>query len=148
MFTPRSQRLTLRLGALVSLTLLGCAPPSASARARQPKSLHEIGQTEIEAEHNKGGSTYDLVRRLRPSMLVAHGTQAGPQSRSPIWEANSGIKVYLDGLRYGTVESLATIPANNVVEVRWLSAMDATTRFGTGNAAGAIAVTSRSGRER
>ena len=101
MFTPRSQRLTLRLGALVSLTLLGCAPPSASARARQPKNLYEIGQTEIEAEHNKGGSTYDLVRRLRPSMLVAHGTQPGPQARSPVWEANSGIKVYLDGFRYG-----------------------------------------------
>ena len=65
-----------------------------------------------------------------------------------MWEANSGIKVYLDGFRYGSVESLATIPAMNVVEVRWLSAMDATTRFGTGNTAGAIAVTSRSGRQR
>ena len=148
MFTPRSQHLTLRLGALISLTLLGCAPPSASARARQPKNLYEIGQTEIEAESIRGGSAYDLVSRLRPSMLVSHARPAGPQSRSQTWEANSSIKVYLDGFRYGGVESLATIPASNVVEVRWLSAMDATTRFGTGNTAGAIAVTSRSGRQR
>ena len=148
MFTPGSHRLTLRVGALVSLTLLGCAPPSASVRAPQPKHLYEIDYAEIEAELSKGGSTYDLVQRLRPSMLAAHGTEAGPQSRSPMWEANSSIKVYLDGIRYGGVESLATIPASSVVEVRWLSAMDATTRFGTGNIAGAIAVTSRSGRQR
>jgi len=148
MFTPRSRCLTLRLGALVALTLLGCAPPSASARARQPKNLYEIGQTEIESELSKGGSTYDLVSRLRPSMLVSHARPAGPQARSQTWEANSSIKVYLDGFRYGGVESLATIPASNVVEVRWLSPMDATTRFGTGNVAGAIVVTTRSGRER
>ena len=145
MFIPCSHRLTLRLGALVSLTLLGCAPPSASARARPAKQLFEITQAEIEAESTKG-SLYDLVLKLRPRMLASRVTPAGPQSRSQLWEANSSIKVYLDGFRYGGVESLAAIPASNVVEVRWLSAMDATTRFGTGNTAGAIMVTSRSGR--
>ena len=107
--------------------------------------MYEIGQAEIEAELGKARSAYDLVEGLRPSMLASRGTSAGSQSRSQLWEASSRIKVYLDGFRYGGVESLATIPASTVVEVRWLSALDATTRFGTGNAAGAIAVTSRSG---
>jgi hypothetical protein len=145
MFTPRSRRVRLRVGALLALTLVGCAPPSASARARQTH-LYEISQAEIEAQLGKAGSAYDIVRRLRPSMLQSRGHE-GPQSRSPVWEANSSIKVYLDGLRYGGVESLETIPANTVLEVRWLSATDATIRFGTGNPAGAIAVTSRSGRQ-
>ena len=148
LFVPRTHRLTLRLGALVSLILLGCAPPSASARAGQSKHLHEIGQAEIEAELGKARSAYDLVERLRPGMLASRGKLAGPQSRSQLWEASSGIKVYLDGFRYGGVQSLATIPASAVVEVRWLSALDATTDFGTGNTTGAIAVTSRSGRQR
>jgi hypothetical protein len=90
---------------------------------------------------------YEVVRKLRPAMLASRGTLAGPQSRSQLWEASSGIKVYLDGFRYGGVESLATISASSVVEVRWLSAMEATTRFGTGNTAGAIVVTSRAGRQ-
>ena len=79
-------------------------------------------------------------------MLQSRGVATAPQSRSVIWEANTGMKVYLDGFRYGGIESLRSISASDVAEVRWLSSMDATTRFGTGNTAGAIAVTSRTGR--
>jgi hypothetical protein len=93
------------------------------------------------------GSAYDIVRVLRPSMLTSRGiTTARSQSQSRVWEADHGIKVYLDGIRYGGVESLATIPANTVREIRWLSAGDATIRYGTGNVAGAIVVATRDGR--
>jgi len=73
----RSHQLALRLGALVSLTVLGCAPPSASARARQPQHLHEIGQAEIEAALNKEGSTYDLVRRHRENEAATSRNESG-----------------------------------------------------------------------
>ena len=139
----------LRLGAALSLTILtiaGCAQPSSATRTRpKPASLNEIPKPEIEVAMTRYSNAFEMVRALRPNMLAARGLAAGPQSRSPIWEQNSGIKVYLDGFRYGGVESLAMISASNVIEIRWLSPMDATTRFGTGNMAGAIAVTSRAG---
>ena len=136
---------TLRVGATLSLILLGCAPPSSTARTAPQRPSNEIAKAEIEAEGLRFATAYDIVRALRPNMLAQHGFARGPQSRAATWESSTGIKVYLDGFRWGGVESLANIPASNVQEVRWLSAIDATIRFGTGNVAGAIAVTSRTG---
>ena len=147
MFSSNNRQRVLGLGAVLSLTILGCAPPSS---ASQPASLrpsrHELAQAEIEGKATQFANAYDMVRTLRPTMLTTRGLTRAAQPRSAMWESNGDIKVYLDGMRYGGVESLRTISAVNVVEVRWLSAVDATVRYGTGNAAGAIVVTSRSGR--
>ena len=139
----------LRLGAVLSLIALACAPATASSHSRlEAGTWDEIPKAEIEAASVQFGSAYDIVRVLRPSMLTLRGiTTARSQSRSPVWEADHGIKVYVDGIRYGGVESLATIPANTVREIRWLSAGDATIRYGTGNVAGAIVVATRDGRQ-
>ena len=147
MLSSRSLRGPLRLGALLSLTVAGCLPPSASAGTRRPGStLHEIPRAEIDANSTRFATAYDIVRLLRPTMLVSHDVAPRPQATNTRWQARSGVKVYLDGMPYGTIESLATIPANTVLDVRWLSPMDATTRYGTGNTGGAIQVTTRSGR--
>jgi hypothetical protein len=138
----------LHLGAVLSLIALACAPATASSHSRlAAKHRDEIPQAEIEAAAMQVGTAYDIVRLLRPALLTSRGiTTARSQSRSPVWEADHGIKVYVDGIRYGGVESLATIPANTVREIRWLSAGDATIRYGTGNVAGAIVVATRDGR--
>ena len=147
MFSSNNRQRVLSLGAVLSLTILGCAPPSSVSRpAPQRSNLHEIARPEIEAEAARFATAYDMVATLRPTMLTTRGLTRAAQSRSATWESSAETKVYLDGLRYGGVESLRTISAVDVVEVRWLSAVDATIRYGTGNAAGAIAVTSRSAR--
>ena len=147
MFSSNNRQRVLSLGAVLSLTILGCAPPSSVSRpAPQTLNLHELARPEIEAEAARFATAYDMVRTLRPTMLTTRGLTRAAQSRSAMWESSTETKVYLDGLRYGGVESLRTISAVDVVEVRWLSAVDATIRYGTGNAAGAIAVTSRSAR--
>jgi hypothetical protein len=137
----------LRLGAVLSLIALACAPATASSRNRLvAKHLDEITRAEIETASMQFGTAYDIVRELRPTMVTSRGTTtARSQSQSRVWEADHSIKVYVDGIRYGGVESLATIPANVVREIRWLSAGDATIRYGTGNVAGAIVVATRDG---
>jgi hypothetical protein len=144
----RSHRRALHLGALVPLIVLGCMPPSTTAgtTTRSAKTYTEIQSAEIDARAVEFRTAYDIVHTLRPSMLVSRERAVERQSPATLWQARRGIKVYLDGIAYGGVESLATIPASTVLEVRWLSALDATTRFGTGNIAGAILVTSLSGR--
>ena len=47
----------------------------------------------------------------------------------------------MDDVSYGPVESLANLNAIAVREIRYLSAADATTRWGTGYPGGVILVT-------
>ena len=147
MLTSSSSRRGLRLGALVSLTVLGCLPPSAPARPARPgTNLHEISRAEVDAGHWSGGTAYDLIRALRPGMLIARGVSTTLVARSggSAPRTTRGIKVYLDGVPVGGVETLTSIPATTVQDVRWLSAVEATTRYGTGNVDGAIVVRTRS----
>lgn len=147
--TPRYGRGTI--AALLSLTLLGCVPPSATsggAVAHPTKHVDEISSEEIDAERARFATAYELVRTLRPSMLLTRGPTSPTKSSGLPMPARRGIKVYLDGVDFGGVESLTTIPAESVLTVRTLSGLDATTRFGTGNAEGAIMITTRGDRLR
>jgi hypothetical protein len=49
----------------------------------------------------------------------------------------------VDGIRFGTAESLQRVRVIEVEFVRYLNARDATTRYGTGHAGGVIAVTTK-----
>lgn len=82
-------------------------------------------------------NTYEAVRQLRPRWVRSRG----PSSLQGLAYA----KVYLNGAHYGGLESLRRIPVQDVAEIRFLSASDATTRFGTGHVGGIIMVITRSG---
>lgn len=146
MFTSRRARLGLAIGLLASSGALGCLQPARSSDpARAPK-MYRISRTEIETEVSQGRETiYDVIVALRPHML---GSRYGEAAGSPSGTASQmrrGVRVYLDGVALGDVRALASILANTVVEVRWLSGIDATTMYGTGNTDGAILVTSLTG---
>jgi hypothetical protein len=51
--------------------------------------------------------------------------------------------VFLDGQRYGDVSSLDAMEVTTIEEVRYLTAAQAQSRFGTGYPQGVILVTSR-----
>jgi hypothetical protein len=73
---------------------------------------------------------YQAVQRLRPTWLVTR-TGAFPA-------------VFNNGTQQpGGINALRGIPINDVEEIRFLSARDATTRFGTGYLSGAILVKTR-----
>ncbi len=78
----------------------------------------------------------DLVRRLRPRWLTGRGAGTGG--------ANTP-QLILDGSRMGDATSeLRSISVSDISELRYLSASDATMRYGTNYPGGAIVVTSRS----
>ncbi len=77
------------------------------------------------------------IRLLRPAML---------RGRNGSLNENSGgvdIIVYIDGMRAGSPNTLTNVSALTIKEIRFLSASDATTRFGTGHPLGAILVTTK-----
>jgi hypothetical protein len=83
-------------------------------------------------------SAYEAVRRLRPRWLSLRGplTTMNPGARQ-------GIRVYVDGGFRGGVDELKSLQASDVGSMRFLDAREATTRYGTDHADGAIVVRTR-----
>lgn len=112
----------------------GTTPQVAAAPARGNSNLI------VEAEVRAAGvsNALEAVQRLRPAMLRQRGSQGFSDT-----QANAGIVVYVDGIQAGGVAALANVQALSVKEIRFISAADATTRFGTGHPMGAILVVTR-----
>jgi hypothetical protein len=119
----------LLLIAAVAQALGGCAP---SANGSRGSTSGPIVQAQVEASTAR--NAYELVQQLRPTWLRARGTQSiqNPGSTFPV--------VYVNGTREGSIEALRTVEIALVREVEFLSAPQATTRFGTGHSGGAILV--------
>jgi hypothetical protein len=77
---------------------------------------------------------YDVVERLRPRWLQIRGVTSA-QGPAPI-------VVIHDNVRIGGTEALRNLRPESVQEVRFVSANDATTRWGIGFGSGAIEVIS------
>ena len=80
-------------------------------------------------------SAYEAVQRLRSQWLQVRGaTRLVGAQRAPV-------QVHVDGIHRGGVEELRSIRAEYVVEIRYMSASEATTRYGTGYTGGLLLVT-------
>lgn len=107
-------------------------PPPSRPRARSSNILIEEDIRRIEAS-----DAYDVVQRLRPSWLRRRGPT---NARNP---GSGEVTVYVDGLAFGNAASLRYIPAGNVVGMAYLSATDATLRFGPRQGGAVIEVHTR-----
>lgn len=125
----------------------GSSGTPASGAAATPPGPRGSANLIVESEIAATGlqTIYEVVERLRPSMLRTRG-QMGRLSGATSTESGAGsstIKVYHNGTAIGDVSMLRNIQASSVKSVQYLSSSDATTRFGTGHDAGAILVTSK-----
>lgn len=112
-------------------------PPAAEASKRPIRgSLNQIPNGEIEAAGVDLLNAYDLVNRLRPSMMRMRNQTGGSASSSDVM----GPVAYIDDIRLGDPDLLRTVMRATVREIRYLSATDATTRWGTGHSNGVIQV--------
>ena len=86
----------------------------------------------MEVPHN---TTFEAVRALRPRWLLPRNMASlrNQQRHTP--------RVYVDGQFRGEIDELTRLAPHEVEEIRFMSASDATTRFGTNHIAGAIVVT-------
>lgn len=114
----------------------GTAATSGTAPSPVRGSLNLITGAEIEAAGNDVVSAYELVLRLRPGMMRPRNQTAGNTS-----EGNAfGVIAFADDIRLGDLEQLRTIMRGTVREIRYISATDATTRWGTGHSNGVVQV--------
>jgi hypothetical protein len=127
-------RRALSLVAVACALVASCSSPG--AKPGRPAIRNVILADEIA----RVGATNALeaIQRLQPRMLAK---QRGPSSIN--FENQNQIVVYLDGSRFGGIETLSLIQAMPIIEIRYLSASEATIRYGTGNSGGAIVITTR-----
>jgi hypothetical protein len=94
----------------------------------------------VEAEITTSGASnaLEVIQKVRPAMLRGRGG-----SQLSDGAGTEQIQAYVDNIPVGSVTQLAAVGAMNVKEIRYINATDATTRFGTNHAMGAILVTTK-----
>ena len=105
--------------------------------------------TADEIAHLSVQNAYEAVQKLRPAMLrprqiASANGQGGVSSSAPpitgTTTVSGQVVVYSDGTRLGDVEQLRGITASSIASVRYYSASEAQTKWGSGHAGGAIEV--------
>lgn len=116
-----------------ALLLAGCASSGESSGTSRSRNLI----TEAELMEVPHSSVYEAVRALRPRWLQA---RAGATFSNATQQT---AMVYIDGQLRGGLEEMWSLIPGEVSELRYMSASDATTRFGTNHVGGAIVITTR-----
>jgi hypothetical protein len=116
----------------VLLLVFAACGRGAPAGAPRPSS-NLILADEIQQQHHFRNA-YEVVNSLRPHWLQARSQGFGSSARL-------GVMIYLDNNRLGGQESLRQIVTSSIQSMQYLSAPEATSRYGTNHAAGAILVT-------
>lgn len=78
---------------------------------------------------------FELLNRIRPQWLTRHG--------GTMLQEQSDVVIYRDDIKMGGRDALKEIRLDIVTSVRYLSASEATGRFGLNHQHGAILVTTR-----
>jgi len=119
-----------RIGTVILLA--ACASTAGGGATAGDRSV--LGAEELRAE--PGRSLYDVIRQRRPQWLARRG-------QTTLQGEGDDIVVYQDGVRVGGPAVLQNLQVTVVESVRFLSAAEATTRYGTGHPQGAILVVTR-----
>jgi hypothetical protein len=121
--------------AVVSVaTVVACSHPRLGPGEVSNSQL--ITEDEIEASH--AATAYEAIQKLRGNFLSYRGETSFNKNTSQPYPT-----VYLDGQEFGPIATLRNLPASQVATIRLYRSWEATTKFGTGNMGGVIAVTTR-----
>ena len=117
---------------MMATTVLACA-----RAGNRPDAGDRDTITEAEIASSSAVNAYEAVQRLRGNFLSNRGktTILGKSSALPI--------VYLDGVRFGEVQSLRNISASQVEAIRLYRAWEAQQKYGNDVMGGVIEVTTK-----
>ena len=110
-----------------------CVTPPPSHAVSDPQLI-----TEDEIEASRAPTAFEVIQKLRANFLSYRGETSFDRQKSQPYPT-----VYVDGQEYGPIGTLRNIPASQVATIRLYRSWEATTKFGTGNMGGVIAITTR-----
>lgn len=125
----------MRVLAIATAALLALGACTGQPSHVAPRDRNLITADEI--ARSNASNAYEAVERLRPAFLRTRGAQSiqNPEPPTPM--------IYLDGIRFGPLQTLSSIPAIGILSIQYMNAVDATQRFGMGHEGGAILITTK-----
>ena len=126
----------LRLACAATIVVLGvaaCASSSSSSASGGPKPSPNLITADEIARVNVQNA-YEAVQKLRPAMLRQR------QVASANAQATGELLIYMDNNRLGDVEQLRQISASSIASLRYFSASEAQTKWGSGHPGGVIEI--------
>lgn len=94
--------------------------------------------TEDEVAASSGITAYEVIHNLRPNFLSYRGETSFDRRTSRPYP-----NVYVDDQAFGSISVLHSIPAADVSSIRLYRSWEAMTKYGTGNAGGVIAISTK-----
>jgi hypothetical protein len=128
-------RRRLALGALVSLLVAACAPATSNSLRSEIRNPSVLSRAEW-ADANVSNA-FEVIEQLRPQFFRSRG------ETSIMLRGETQTSVYLDNMRLGGLETLHDVPISGIHSIRYLSAGEATNRWGTNQTGGAIQLVTR-----
>lgn len=120
----------MRRGVAAAVLALGLAACGPSGTSSGPGHSNSRLLTTDDIRRVPAGNLYDAIQQLRPVWLTARyygGSRGYPM-------------VFMGPQRYGDLETLRTLPTDNVREIRFYNTVEAATRFGRNLPYGVIQV--------
>ena len=121
--------------AVLAISTWGCASGTGAGSTDSGRSGDVITREEL--DRTSVDNALEAVTVLRPQWLRARPART-------MNDPSPEVGVVVDGRPRGTKDDLALIRAVSIERIEFMSATDATIRYGTGFAGGAIVVTTRS----
>ena len=118
--------------------IMACAPAGGTSRTSAVhRAANLLTAEEIGAANADVTTVYDAVARLRPNWLAGHGVTSAVSNGA----GTAFAIVFVDGQRYGDLNSLRNIPAYDVGDIRYYDVTQAGAKFGIrGGSSGVIEV--------
>jgi hypothetical protein len=115
-------------GLALALTLIACGVTGGPRRGSSDILTRE------EISTSSASTAYEVLQQLRPRFLRSRGVTSiqNPVPAYPV--------VYMNDIHHGDLDTLRTIRVDEIDEIRYISAADATTRWGTGHGGGVIQI--------
>jgi hypothetical protein len=88
------------------------------------------------------GNAYEIISFLRPKWMTG-GSVQNLNSRLNHGQNQQPLTVYVDNVKFGTIEALRYFDPSNIHEIRYYDSSAAAQRWGPGNGAGALSLTTR-----
>ena len=115
---------------LIAVFIISCATTGERGSAKGSRYIitaEEIAET-------SANNAYEAIQLLRPNLLNRD------VRRSVDMFSAAEVVVYVQGAKYGDKESLKTISALEIAQIKYLPKSEATMRFGSDHAGGAFLI--------
>jgi hypothetical protein len=125
-------------------TAIACAPPGGTAGSTgAPERSTLLTADEITAVGPEGKTAYDVVSRLRPKWLRAHG----PESLRGESDSSEFALVIVDSRQMGRIQALRDVDAYQVADIHFYEPAVSNGKFGPRGASGVIEVRTKTTRQ-